>query len=715
MVYIDLILNLTLLVALTVVSGFIDRRWPRHTRTGVALQGVLFGGAAVIGMLRPLNFGPGLIFDGRSVMVSLCALYFGPWAALPAAGLPIACRIALGGMGALTGVLVILSSAGVGLAGHYRLAPEKRPPTATDLYLFGLVVHVVMLALMFTLPGGAGWRVIERIGPPVILLYPLAAILAGKILSDQATARQRIAALTESEERYRKLFDNHSAVKLILDAETGAIVDANPAAEGFYGWSKAQLQRMRIQDINTLPGETVGEAIGKVRSEKRIRFEFQHLLKDGSTREVEVFSSRIEVQGKDYLHSIIHDITEQRKLEEQLRQAQKVEAIGRLAGGVAHDFNNMLSVILGYGENLLEELPPDHPMRADVAEIVEAGRRSAGLTRQLLAFSRKQTLKPEVLDLNAVVRNLEKMLGRLIGEDIELTFGLSREPAMALADPGQIEQVIMNLAVNARDAMPRGGRLTIQTGHAELDDDYARDHVGARPGNYVLLAVADTGCGMDKETRSMLFEPFFTTKEKGKGTGLGLASVYGIVKQSGGNIWVYSEPGRGTTFKIYLPRTEAETVEKSTPVRAEKATAEGVRILVVEDDKALRRLCERMLSRLGYRPVIAADGADALRRVEEKESPPDLLMTDVVMPDMSGPALAARLQQKWPDLKVLYMSGYTDSAIVHHGVLDPGVNFIEKPFTARDLADKVQRVLGAADRLQSTSNLSENDPDSINP
>ncbi len=286
---------------------------------------------------------------------------------------------------------------------------------------------------------------------------------------------------------------------------------------------------------------------------------------------------------------------------------------------------------------------------------------------------------------------------------------------MALADPGQIEQVIMNLAVNARDAMPRGGRLTIQTGHAELDEDYARDHVGARPGNYVMLAVADTGCGMDKETRSMLFEPFFTTKEKGKGTGLGLASVYGIVKQSGGNIWVYSEPGRGTTFKIYLPRTEPETVEKSTPVHAEAATAEGVRILVVEDDKALRRLCERMLSRLGYRPVIAADGADALRRVEEKESPPDLLMTDVVMPDMSGPALAARLQQKWPDLKVLYMSGYTDNAIVHHGVLDPGVNFIEKPFTARDLADKVQRVLSAADRLQSTSNLSENDPDSINP
>ena len=711
MVYIDLILNLTLLVALTVVSGFIDRRWPRHTRTGVSLQGVLFGGAAVIGMLRPLDLGPGLIFDGRSVMVSLCALYFGPWAALPAAGLPIACRIALGGMGATTGVLVILSSAGIGLAAHYRLSPEKRPPSASDLYLFGLVVHLAMLALMFTLPGGAGWTVVRRIGLPILLFFPLAAILAGKILSDQAAARQRIAALTESEERYRKLFDNHSAVKLILDAETGAIVDANPAAEKFYGWSKAQLQTMRIQDINTFPDETVGEAIGKVRGEKRIRFEFRHRLKDGSMREVEAFSSRIEVRGQEYLHSIIHDITEQRKLEEQLRQAQKVEAIGRLAGGVAHDFNNMLSVILGYGENLLEELPPDHPMRTDVAEIVEAGRRSAGLTRQLLAFSRKQTLKPEVLDLNDVVRNLEKMLGRLIGEDIELTFRFSREPLMALADPGQIEQVIMNLAVNARDAMPKGGRLVIQTDRVELDEDYARDHVGASPGKYVMLAVADTGCGMDKDTRSKLFEPFFTTKEKGKGTGLGLASVYGIVKQSGGNIWVYSEPGRGTTFKIYLPRTAAETADKSAPVRAETATADGARFLVVEDDAALRRLCERMLSRMGYRTVLAADGAEALRRVEEQGVAPDLLLTDVVMPDMSGPALAERLLQKWPDLKVLYMSGYTDNAIVHRGVLDPGVNFIEKPFTARDLAAKVREALGVADRCQEVPPLAENDSD----
>ncbi len=819
MIYLDLIFNLTLLVALTVVSGFIENRWPRHTRAGVMIQGLLFGVAAVIGMLRPLNLGPGLIFDGRSVMVSLCALFFGPWAASVAGGLTIGCRIFLGGVGTLAGVLVVLSSAAIGLATHYYLKPERRPPSTRDLFLFGLVVHLAMLAMMFALPQGAGPAVVRRMGPPVLLLFPLATILAGKILSDQAAARQRMAALAESEHRfvtifrknpmpaalsklpdgrltevndawcefmghereevlgrpvgelgmvdadthrrlteafyrdgylknaevtittgrgeekeilcfvdpmtiggeaftihmivditerkraetalsesqrrYRNLFDNHVAVKLILDPDTGAIVDANPAAERFYGWTRDQLKGMRIQEINTLSDESVTEAIETARNQKRIRFEFRHRLRDGSTREVEVFSSRINDGGKAYLHSIVHDITEQRNLEEQLRQSQKVEAIGRLAGGVAHDFNNMLSIIIGYGEHLLEELPPQEPLRTEVGEIVAAGKRSAGLTRQLLAFSRKQTLKPEVLDLNEVVRNLEKMLGRLIGEDIALTFDLSKEPAMAMADPGQMEQVIMNLAVNARDAMPRGGRLTIQTGHTELDEDYARDHVSVRPGEYVMLAVADTGSGMDRETRSKLFEPFFTTKEKGKGTGLGLASVYGIVKQSGGNIWVYSEPNRGTIFKIYLPKTEAAPeVVAARPEREPKPRMdEG--ILIAEDDPALRKLCERMVSRLGYRATPAADAAEALRLINEEELTPDLLLTDVVMPDMSGPELAERLRQIRPELKVLYMSGYTDNAIVHHGVLDPGTNFIEKPFTARDLEAKILEALGA--------------------
>ena len=380
-------------------------------------------------------------------------------------------------------------------------------------------------------------------------------------------------------------------------------------------------------------------------------------------------------------------------LQEQLQQTQKVEAIGRLAGGVAHDFNNMLSIILGYGENLLNQLHHGDPLREDVEEIVDAGKRSAMLTHQLLAFSRKQTLQPEVLDLNDVVRNLGKMLHRLIGEDIELKTHISSDLARVMADPGQIEQVIMNLAVNARDAMPTGGKLIIETANVALDEAYARHHVNVKPGKYVLLAVTDTGCGIEKDVLSQVFDPFFTTKEKGKGTGMGLSTVYGIVKQSSGNVWVYSEPGKGTTFKIYLPQTDAEPEMREGAAEKEKIKGGGEYILVVEDDAPLRRLCDRMLSGLGYRVTLAANGGEALLLMEEKGLKPDLVITDVIMPEMSGAVLVDRLRRNRPDLKVIYMSGYTDNAIVYHGVLDPGTPFIQKPFTFRDIAEKVQAVL----------------------
>ncbi|MBW1733567.1 MAG: response regulator [Deltaproteobacteria bacterium] len=384
---------------------------------------------------------------------------------------------------------------------------------------------------------------------------------------------------------------------------------------------------------------------------------------------------------------------EKEKTQEQLMQAQKMEAIGVLAGGVAHDFNNMLTIILGYGENLVHQLHPGDPLREEAKAIVEAGKRSAALTRQLLAFSRKQTLQPEVLDLDAVIRNLDKMLSRLIGEDIDLELSLSDEINRVMADPGQIEQVIMNLAVNARDAMPKGGKLLIETANVEFDETYSQNHVSVNPGKYVMLAVTDTGCGMDKETLSRVFDPFFSTKEKGEGSGLGLSTVYGIVKQSGGNILAYSEPGRGTTFKIYLPQTEAIQEPKTGAVEKEATTGGGEHILVVEDEQSLRKLMETMLSRLGYKVSVAVNGGEALLLVEEKGLKPDLILTDVVMPNMSGRELVDRLQRNQPDLKVLYMSGYTDNAIVHHGVLEPGTPFIQKPFTLRDIAEKVQAVL----------------------
>jgi two-component system, cell cycle sensor histidine kinase and response regulator CckA len=379
-------------------------------------------------------------------------------------------------------------------------------------------------------------------------------------------------------------------------------------------------------------------------------------------------------------------------IEDQFRQSQKLEAIGRLAGGVAHDFNNILQTQLGCCELMRAELPPDSRLADDLETIRSCAERAAGLTRQLLAFSRRQPLQVEVLDLNRIVTEITGLLERVIGDDIALVATLAEDLGRVRADPGQVQQIIMNLVVNARDAMPEGGRLTLETANVELDEGYARVHVGAVAGPHVLLAVTDTGCGMDAHTRSRLFEPFFTTKEQGQGTGLGLATVYGIVKQSGGNIWVYSEPDRGSTFKVYLPRVEDPLTEQP-KARPAPARSEGERILVVEDDPVLRELFARMLADLGYAVELADGGEQALQAVAERGLRPDLLITDVIMPGMSGKILAERLAAAHPPLKVLYVSGYTDDTIVHHGVLDAGVAFLQKPFGAAVLAAKVRAVL----------------------
>jgi len=401
----------------------------------------------------------------------------------------------------------------------------------------------------------------------------------------------------------------------------------------------------------------------------------------------------VPVAGADYVNVYGRDITEQKNIEEQLRQSQKLEAIGRLAGGVAHDFNNMLGAIIGYSDIILATTDKADPLHRDIEHIKGAGERAAALTRQLLAFSRKQTLQPKVMDLNAAVTGIEKMLGRLIGEDIELSTVLADDLGRVKADPGQIDQIIMNLAVNSRDAMPDGGKLTVETANAELDENYAENHVGVTPGPHVMLAVTDTGCGMDAETRSHIFEPFFTTKGIDKGTGLGLSTVYGIVKQTGGNVWVYSEPGKGTAFKIYLPRIE-ETVEAAERRRPAAARARGAEtVLVVEDEEVLRRLASRILSLAGYKVLEARIGGEALVLCEQHDGPIHLMLTDVVMPQMSGRKLAERVASLRPDMKVAYMSGYTDDAVVRNGVLDPDMPFIQKPFTASGLARKVREVL----------------------
>ena len=390
------------------------------------------------------------------------------------------------------------------------------------------------------------------------------------------------------------------------------------------------------------------------------------------------------------------EVAERKSAEEQLRQAQKMEAVGKLAGGVAHDFNNLLTAINGHSDMAMRRLQQDDPLYDKLEKIKKAGERAASLTHQLLAFSRKQILQPKVLDLNQVVFEMNKMLQPLIGEDIDLFTKLKPDLGMVKADPGQLEQVLMNLSVNARDAMPMGGKLTIETANVYLDEEYAGHHFAISPGWYVMLAVSDSGSGMDAETREQIFDPFFTTKEVGKGTGLGLSTVYGIVKQSGGNIWVYSELGRGTTFKVYLPCVDRSAEEPELTANYNTSSGGNETVLLVEDEEMVREMAKEILEESGYQVLEAKHGHEALLIAEQYRGHIHLMLSDVVMPQMSGRELAEHFAPLRKDMKVLYMSGYTDDAIVHHGVLDEGTAFIEKPFTPNALAHKVRETLNTA-------------------
>jgi two-component system, cell cycle sensor histidine kinase and response regulator CckA len=531
-----------------------------------------------------------------------------------------------------------------------------------------------------------------------MLRLSLFVVLAALICWFNAALRAAQENLRRSEVNFRSLVTN-APYGICRCNAAGRILDVNPAFESMLASSSKDL---------------LGKHLGELYADSSHWFELADYLrstasftglivewkrKEGPNTVVRV-SGRTVPNGKNgpTFELFAEDVTERRALEQQLRQSQKMEAVGRLAGGIAHDFNNLLMVISGYSEFLLDRLGPDPALRGPAQEIAGAAQRASSLTRQLLAFSRKQMMAPKILDLNSVVTENLKMLTRVIGEDIDLVM----VPAAALgairADASQIDQVILNLAVNARDAMPSGGRLTIETSNVALDDEYARIHAPLNPGEYVMLAISDTGFGMDTETQSHIFEPFFTTKGP-KGTGLGLSTVYGIVKQSGGYIWVYSEVGKGTTFKIYFPRVAERTETPAVVVPAEEAAAAepGTEtILLAEDEANLRYLARQFLEKQGYKVIEAADGAAAMQIAVAHEGVIHLLLTDVIMPGMNGRELAQRISEIRPQTKVLYMSGYTENVIGHNGTLDAGVQLLQKPFTLRDLKNKVREILDSA-------------------
>jgi PAS domain S-box-containing protein len=511
-------------------------------------------------------------------------------------------------------------------------------------------------------------------------------------------------ALRDSEKRYRLLFESNPLPMWVYDVETLSFLAVNAAVVHRYGYSEEEFLTLTIKDIR--PAEDVPallENISIASVDSNDSRQCRHQKKDGTFIDVEISSHSLNFAGRNAKLVLANDITERQRAEEalhrseeQLRQALKMEAVGKLAGGVAHDFNNLLTAITGHSEMCLRRLTPDNSLYHHIDQIKKSGDRAAGLTRQLLAFSRKQILQPEVLDLNHIVIELSKMLQRLIGEDIDLRIQLAAELGKVKADPNQLEQVLMNLVVNARDAMPKGGKLTIETSNVHLGEEFADSHMSVPPGDYVMLAVSDSGCGMDAQTQARIFEPFFTTKEVGKGTGLGLATVYGIVKQSEGSIWVYSEVGCGTTFKIYLPFVDGGVPEAVAGIEVDELLRGTETVLLVEDEEVVREMATEILRDCGYHVLEAHHPKEALTLAAEYEGEIHLMLTDVVMPLMSGRELAEQLRPLRPDMKVLYMSGYTDDAIVHHGVLEKGTAFIAKPFSIDSLALKLRETLDAA-------------------
>lgn len=842
--------NAALLVVLVyVIDLLLSHHQHRIKRHRNLLAGVVVGVTGIIVMLARWTLEPGVAFDTRSVLLGISGLFLGPIPTGIAMAMTSGFRILQGGSGTLTGVCVILASGGIGLAWRRFRRPDLARISALELYVMGLALHVSMLLLFFLLPHPEAIRILQGITLPVIVIYPLATMLLGKLMATSLQREENRLFLKDSESKYRGLFENNHTIMLILDPDTGQILDANPRATTFYGWPREVMKTKKISDLHLVPDHHAFDAMKRASLSPSTPLEFKHQCADGQIRDVEVHCGQVISEGRKVLYSILYDvsdrrkmerdknaaeheiqsmlqvaqesrlallsviedqkraeeeilkltaaveqspvsivitdldgnidyvnprftqvtgysldevkgsnprvlksnetppetyaelwrtitsghewrgelhnkkkngasywervaispildqkgkiirflamkedITEQKQLEDQFRQAQKMDAVGRLAGGVAHDFNNKLQTIIGFTDLALMKLPAHSPLQDDLMEIKEAAQRSADLTRQLLAFARKDSASPRVLDLNHTIDTMLKMLKRLIGEHIELTWAPASSLWRVWMDPSQVDQILANLSVNARDAMENGGTLIIETANKTVTREIAQQFPDATPGDYVMIIVSDTGVGIPSENLTKLFEPFFTTKGLGKGTGLGLPSVYGIVRQNQGFIATYSEVGHGTTFKIYLPRT-GQAAGAGRPKVEPEPTPGTETILVVEDDPAILGLTKRALSKYGYSLYATIDPEAALQIAREHKI--DLLVTDVVMPGMSGKALAANVANIQPGTKVLFVSGYTADVVAKQGLIDPNLYFLQKPFSNQQLAATIRDILDA--------------------
>ena len=688
-----LINNVALLLALayaySLISVYEKEDTPFWLKT---FLGLVVSSIGILVILLAWEPEPGIKFDARSVLLAGSGLFLGNVATLiPMLIMGLFVWIT-GGAGAETGTTIILASSVIGILWRGLRRGDLADISWRELYAFGLIVHVAILGLFFIMPIDDALRVLQRTWVPVLVLYPLATMLFGRMMSLRLVRERNARQLSESEERYRSLFENNHTVMLIIDPETGYIVDANAAAENFYGWSREELKQTRIGEITEAMDGRMEERVRNGKAERRIYSISRQRTASGQVCDVEIYSDTIRVENRILLYSLVLDITDQKQLEDQLRQAQKMEAVGWLAGGIAHDYNNKLQAMMGFSEIALKHVGENERMRGYLVEIRKAAQHSAQLTMQLMAFARKQPIHPTVLNLNETIERMMKMLRNLLGEDIKIKWKPQPDLWNIMIDPSQFDRVLVNLCMNARDAIHDVGEIIISTHNEVVDEELASRIAEASAGDYVRIRIADNGVGMSIDQLEHIFEPFYTTKEVGKGTGLGLATVYGVIKQHRGFIEVHSKENEGSTFDLYFPRTYSKKAVMQNEIG--QITVHGSEtILLVEDEKLVLELVRQTLEADGYKVIACNDPLEAIEQVKKYDGEIDMVVTDIVMPGINGRVLYEKISEMRPNLKVLYMSGYAANAIINRGMVEPGIHYIQKPFSVAAISEKVRAVL----------------------